>query len=216
MIPEITYPMVQLSIGAIQGACYELTKSYEYEEIFDFDALRSNENYDSKENYISYRLKSFEIYELGDRIHWNGKEYRILEKELCFDTDIMEGTYLLGFIKGHCMKEHSNDRLTGASFSGTVIGRAEGKLKVHLDMDQIQKPENAYWYDYSPVTANVMYSMPELGARVLLNIMGEEESNALVSCCIRKESTVLPLPEVKMMWTGLETYVAAPAYLSMG
>lgn len=215
VIPEITYPMTQLSIGCIRGERHivEEDEVEEYEEILDLDRLRRDGNRQSKLFYLSHRIRISENYELGDRIQWKDQEFRIIEKNLILERGAIAGEYLLGFEPGFCLEEQYNRNIRGISLSGSVIGRKEGMLKVHLDIDAKQEPEQAYWYPYTPMTGNIMYSVPELGTRVLLNIASEREEDAKVSCCVRAESTVALPVETKTMWTDGSNYTATPDYM---
>lgn len=212
VIPEITYAMAQLSIGCVKGTRYELEEMGEYKKNLDLDECRRNAGNYGRGYFISYEIQSEELYELGDKIRWQGNEFIIMKKELQLKHSHIEASYVLGYEPAFCIPEHVNEKVRGISLPGIIIDRKEGKVKVHLDIDEEQGVEAAYWYRFSPVTGNIMYSVPEIGARVLLNIMNEKEE-AVVSCCIRTDSNVLPKPETKMMWAGNKKYAAAPEYM---
>lgn len=213
IIPEITYVMPQFSIGLIKGKTYELPEINEYQESMNLERYRSNVRAQGKSYFVSYQIRSNEIYEIGDKIRWQDKELVVMEKELYVEHGCIEGIYVLGYEAGFSVSEYKNEKVRGVSLPGIVIDTKEGAVKVHLEIDEIQDKETAYWYRYSPITGNIMYSVPECGARVLLNIMSEREEDAIVSGCIRTNSEILPQPETKTMWSGNERYIAAPEYL---
>lgn len=213
LISETTYPMTQLSIGCIRGESYRLEEPEEYEEYLDLDRFRKFGAGKSKRYYMSYRIKTYENYELGDRIQWRGQEFRVFEKNLLLKRGMIEGEYLLGFEPAFCLEVGTNTKIRGVSISGSVIDRKEGMLKVHLEIDSEQDPKQAYWYPYSPMTGNIMYSVPEIGTEVLLNIKSEWEEDAVISCCVRKKSELFLPTEIKTMWTDGGYYTAAPEYM---
>lgn len=212
VIPEVTYGFPQLCVGCVKGKKYEEDDVQDYQELLDLDGLRRRQGPKGKWQFISYRIKCGRNYELGDKVQFKGKELIVMQKELKLEQGSLEGSYVLGYEEGFCLPENPNRRIRGASLEGTVIDTKEGMVKLHLDIDTEQEKERACWFRYTPVTGDIMYSVPECGARVFLNVMDEEE-NVSVSGCIRRQSEVLPGPEVKTLWVGSKKYIAAPEYM---
>lgn len=211
ILPEITYAMPQLCIGVIKGNRYEISDIEKCRKVLDMDGFRRGEG--AKRSFFSYHIKNGENYELGDKITLMGSELTVVKKDLVLRRGCIEGRYVLGYEEGYCLTKETNKNIRGASLHGTVIDTKEGMVRLHLDMDSEQKKENAYWYRYAPVTGDIMYSVPECGAKVLLTIMSEKEEDAMVSGCLRLSSHVLPEPDTKTMWVRNESYVAAPEYM---
>lgn len=212
IIPEVTYALPQLSVGCIRGTRYELTQVFDYQEMLNLDAFRRSFGRKEKGSYISYQVKCQENFELGDRVVFKGKELRVMQKELRLNGGYLEGKYCLGSEEEFCVRGEGNKKLQGTSLQGIVTDRKEGMVKVHLDIDRTQRNEDAFWYPYTPVTGNMLYSVPECGSRIFLTIM-DMEGHASVSGCIREASDNLPETEKKIMQAGRGQYIASPEYM---
>ena len=77
-----------------------------------------------------------------------------------------------------------NPGLTGNSLTGTVLERKEERIKIHLDIDEEQEMEKAYFYPWLPEHGNLAYLMPETGSRVCLLIPNGDERNGIGIHCI--------------------------------
>ena len=215
IVPEITWPLAQVSVGCVQGKRYELEEgeTEACEESLDLGRFRRSGSGRPGADYLSYRIRTGWDFNLCDRIRFRGREWRVVETHLFSERGALKREYVLGAEAGFCLEEGYNRAIRGASLPGRVIERKEGMARLHLDMDPQQEPEEAHWYPYTPVTGNIMYSVPEAGTRVLLNIKSMREEDAAVGCCVRMDP-VCPLPaDVKAMWAGGKKYTAAPDYM---
>ena len=215
IVPEITWPLAQVSVGCVQGKRYELEEgeTEACEESLDLDRFRRSGSGRPGADYLSYRIRTGWDFNLCDRIRFRGREWRVVETHLFSERGALKREYVLGAEAGFCLEEGYNRAIRGASLPGRVIERKEGMVRIHLDMDPQQEPGEACWYPYTPVTGNIMYSVPEAGTRVLLNIKSMREEDAAVGCCVRMDP-VCPLPaDVKAMWAGGKKYTAAPDYM---
>lgn len=215
VIPEVTYEMPQLCIGWIGGEWYEEEPGEEYEKILDLEQMRRREGNQKASQMVQYHIHSRKNYELGDRIQFLGKELRVIQKEIKLERGELEWSYCLAAEEGVCLEKTEQEKIKGASLRGTVIGRKEGMVKVHLEIDPEQKEEEAYWYSYTPVTGDILYSVPECGSKVLVTIL-REDGSASVSGCIREDGENLPEPETKRLECGGERLEIAPEYLGFG
>lgn len=82
-----------------------------------------------------------------------------------------------------------NPNLKNISLTGTVLKQKEESISIHLDIDEKQDADNAYFYPWSPEAGNMLYCMPEIGSRVNLLIPGEDEQKATaINCTQQSES----------------------------
>ncbi len=213
LMPETTYPMVQMSIGCIQGTKYVTEDEEAYEEELNLDKYRAAQGHKARSHYMSYRMKSQMNYELGDWVLWNGQELCVMEKKLFLKKGMIEWEYVLGLEAGFCLEEQPNVSMRGVSLSGVVIDRKEGMVKVHLDIDLKQDTTKAYWYPYMPITGTILYSIPEKGARVLVNLWDEWGSDGAVTCCVRENGTESVSPERKTFQTDSKSCKMVPEYV---
>ncbi|MBG9793478.1 hypothetical protein ABD76_13625 [Paenibacillus dendritiformis] len=80
--------------------------------------------------------------------------------------------------------------IRGASLGGKGIDAAKDKVKLHLNIDDVQTKEDACWFAYSsPYVAEGktgLYSMPQIGDTVQLYIPNHREEEAFVRSSLRE------------------------------
>jgi len=79
----------------------------------------------------------------------------------------------------------SYDKIKVISLKGTILEGQDQQVKLHLDIDKEQNPDEAYWYPFAPSTTDALYLMPQIGTMANLYIPGTQEQKALVTGCIR-------------------------------
>ncbi|WP_252243974.1 MULTISPECIES: phage baseplate assembly protein V [unclassified Clostridium] len=79
-----------------------------------------------------------------------------------------------------------NSLLNGASIEGKVLAVKEELVKLHLDIDENQSEEEAFWFRYASPSANIMYAMPRIGESVRLYFPSEGNEEPIVTGCVRK------------------------------
>jgi len=83
------------------------------------------------------------------------------------------------------MAASSYDKIKVISLKGTILEGQDHQVKLHLDIDKEQNPDEAYWYPFAPSTTDALYLMPQIGTMANLYIPGTQEQKALVTGCIR-------------------------------
>lgn len=142
-----------------------------------------------KSFFLFYRIESYEDYRIGQKVMFKNRNMNILEKRMFIRGAELIFQYKLGNEKSCFLKKYSNPLLSGMTISGKVLATKNELLKIHLDMDEIQNEEEAYWYEWVPETGNVMYCMPQKGTRVQLYFPSEREDSAIAVSCIRENGT---------------------------
>ncbi len=69
----------------------------------------------------------------------------------------------------------------GASIEGKVLAVKEELVKLHLDIDENQSEEEAFWFRYAPPTTNIMYAMPSIGESVRLYFPSEGNEEPIIT-----------------------------------
>lgn len=82
-----------------------------------------------------------------------------------------------------------NPYLKGLSLTGKVMKREKERIKVHLDIDEEQNMESAYYYPWMPEHGNLVYCMPEEGNVIRLFVAGLDERNAIGIDCVRQNGS---------------------------
>lgn len=167
---------------------YVATKLFDaYEEMKENDIPDSNEI-----DYITYKVKSYELLELGDNIIFKDQAFYVsnFTYEIKDNNSILENTYVLQLKNGQKQKRLYGDDLSGISLNGTVLEVSGDKIKVKLDIDQEQDSSEAYWFTYSTLAASTdgsgWYFMPEVNDRVRIYFPTSDEEDAFAISCIQQ------------------------------
>ncbi len=167
---------------------YVATKSFDaYEEMKENDIPDSNEI-----DYITYKVKSYELLELGDNIIFKGQAFYVSNfvYEIKENHSILENTYVLQPKNGQKQRRLYGDNLSGISLKGTVLEVVGNQIKVKLDIDEEQDSGSAYWFTYSTIAASSdgsgWYFMPEVNDRVRVYFPTNDEEDAFAISCIQQ------------------------------
>jgi hypothetical protein len=159
------------------------------------DYRNSSENYkpDLQEtDFIFYELETDQLFELGDLITFKKRKLYVYEATTLMRQGILKHNYLLAPQGGLSRNPIYNPRLIGASVQGRVLEVSKDKVRVHLEIDPEQAVEEAYWFPYSSAyTAegnSGWYCMPEIGDFVQVYFPDHEESNAIATGSVRKDT----------------------------
>lgn len=137
-----------------------------------------------KENYVYYRLLRNENRYIGDRVRFLGKQLMICSKEICFERGELVFCYTIGDKELLYEKMKYNRLFVGLQLEGEVKSVERECVKIHLMIDGNEEQE-LFPYLWLPVTGNIFYCMPEVGSKVLLQFLGEDERDAVAKIVIR-------------------------------
>lgn len=159
------------------------------------DYRNSSENYNpdlQETDFIFYELETDQVFELGDLITFKKRKLYVYEATTLMRQGILKHNYLLAPQGGLSRNPIYNPRLIGASVQGRVLEVSKDKVRVHLEIDPEQAVEEAYWFPYSSAyTAegnSGWYCMPEIGDCVQVYFPDHEESNAIATGSVRKDT----------------------------
>lgn len=155
------------------------------EEKEDFSILSSKKGFDpayyeyiregeealfwKQRDFFYWEIKTWEPCFLGDTLPFLGGQY-VQRIHASLERGFLEYTCQFGSKAYGGMGKRFHPTLAGHSINGTVIGVRDEKVQLHLDIDEDQDSQEAYWYDWIPQTGNLFYCMPELGTRAALYI----------------------------------------------
>lgn len=134
---------------------------------------------DKKE--ISYEIESRAFYSIGDKTVFCGQKLIISSVQAVFENGELIFCYHLQH-KEICPVRYQ-ELFTGLGLMGTVLEVRGEQMKVALDIDG-RVSTGDYFYNWYPVTGNVLYAMPEIGTRVLLYFMNNDERDGFLLSCI--------------------------------
>lgn len=148
-----------------------------------------NQYHFQKGQFICYEISSYESWKAGDRISMcDDREMVVLSKRCRLENGLLVYHYTVGSPKAFGTVRYDNPKMVGVSLAGAVLETKHESVRVQLDIDGEQSPDEGYWYPWMPETGNLMYCMPEKGERITITF-DDGEGSARASSSIRKNGT---------------------------
>ena len=176
VIPVMNMTGAGLSIGLSEGRNHNID---------DFESVKYIV---TEDKCLHYEFTNRQVWRIGDKVTYKGHKLYVVEKRAEFVKSTLQYTYILTSKKYMDKKPYKNINLKGISIKGTTIAVEKEQIKIHLQIDNSQETEDAYWFPYLPETGNIMYCMPEIGDRVCLYMGCGWEANAVATNCSREGS----------------------------
>ena len=128
-----------------------------------------------------YEVRSRELYMLGDKTVFMGQEMIICGMAAIYENGELTFLYSLKNKVSTQMAYHS--LFSGMGLKGTVTEVQGERAKIALDIDG-EFSAGYYFYDWNAETGNALYAMPEIGAKVVLNLATSNEQDGFLVHCI--------------------------------
>lgn len=177
-----------LTEGKVKGEIHVHGRKISFDQRYYHFAQRSY----SKQDFIFYEVKSYELYHMGDRVKLDEKELFVCEISGGLKHGLLEFNYKLGKKEYFAAQQYFNNKLKGISLIGTVLDTKEELVKIHLDIDEVQNKEKAYWYKWMPESGNLMYCMPVVGTTVSLYFNNGDDGSGRCINCLRTNGSGNP------------------------
>ena len=146
----------------------------------------------SKPEFLYYQVESRENYSIGDCCYYKGQTRYIFEKKAELINGLLVFYYKVGGLCHFRRTKEYNRKLAGAALPGEVVKTDGEKVYIRLDIDG-NSGKATYPYPWSSVTGNLLYSMPQVGAKAFLNFSDSREERAFVGCSmLSSQKTILP------------------------
>ncbi|SFR57792.1 type VI secretion system Vgr family protein [Anaeromicropila populeti] len=187
ILPSLILEGPKIMFGTYEGKdwgnidCHEYTLSknlLDYKQVSEntFPAL-------TEQDVVEYEIDVLDCFEIGEKVTYQGKSYRIKRKQAVLVQDMLRFRYVLSSQRGLGKERIYASQLKGVSLKGTVIKSVQDKVKVHLEIDPEQAESTAFLFPYTTVyTAEGQsgwYCMPEAGDTVLIYFPSGEEGQAV-------------------------------------
>lgn len=157
-----------------------------HKDIDDYEYILENYLQDAEEkDYITYKVKSYELFNLGDSTTLEEIKFYVLKSQYEINNGVLENTYTMRIKNGLRQKRLFNTKVVGTSISGKIIGVQNDKVQIHLDIDKSQDTSSAYCFEFSTMSASSdgsgWYCMPEVGdsVRAYFPTKDEDETFAI-------------------------------------
>jgi hypothetical protein len=222
--PYVQGDKVQVYVGIHIGETYK-EDSYEYKikkQIKEYLLFERNFKKGEEIDFVTYEVESLEDYELGDKVVYEQITFAIVKKVSVLKQGRLVHTYTLQKAKSIRQGETYNPQIKGASLDGTILAIEKDKIKVHLNIDEAQKEEEAYWYKFAtPYTTEGQtgwYVMPEVGSSVSLYSPSSDEASAYTIQVNRQDGEENPKtqdPTIKYFGTAYQKEMKlAPTHIT--
>lgn len=212
LIPDTNSDKPKFWFGIAQGGGKGTIDQFNYsvsKKIGDFRV--SSENYiegiDEKD-FTYYKVETDAILNIGDSISFQGKNLFVSQSTAKIKDGVVVNEYLLTLEKGMSQNLILNKNIKGASIEGKVLEIKEDNIRVHLEIDENQKKEEAYWFPYSTYYTSEgqtgWYCMPETDDYVKLYFPTNSEEDGIIINSIRRRTKggdFITDPDVKFFRT---------------
>lgn len=134
-----------------------------------------------------------EIFQIGDSISYQGREYFIWQIHTEYDGAECIHTYYLRTREGIKVLPWEHRGLAGCSFDAVVTDVRKDKVQVEILRDEWKAADGRKWFRYATVYSSLdgtgWYCMPEPGDSVRLYVPEREEDSFILSA-VHKETDV--------------------------
>lgn len=185
---------VKYTFGIIEEAGHELLSYESYSIVNLIGEYQIKKNCGMTESdAVAYKVKTREIFYLGDAVCFLGKNYVVGEVERKWEGNEIYNYYLLE-TKGELRQmTYGNKKIIGASLKGNVTSVKKDTVKVVLMEDETGGWAGQKWFAYSTIYSSPdgtgWYCMPEQGDSVRLYFPNENEAEAYVNSSVNEQSS---------------------------
>ena len=203
--------------GIHQGIYHDSFENYNYVQDKSLSKfMEADENYGDTNSYTfedsdfrEFRVISRKILRIGEMVPFKGENYMVKGYKGKMDNGLMTFEYLLSPPWGMYEMPVKNRKIQGISLEGKVIDRSRDRVRVHLNIDDVQQKNEACWFPYSTMYSSEgsggFYCMPQLGDSVKVYFKTSDERDAVVTGSVRRGQAVsskMSDPSVKYFGTN--------------
>jgi hypothetical protein len=214
LVPEATMDSPKFWFGTPENIGDGSLEDFNYsvkKKISEF--RRSSENFMdgvNENDFIYYEVETNTPLEIGYEVDFKGKKLYVCEVETKMKDSVLIHSYTMAPKSGLKQNRIYNNQIIGLSLQGKVIGVEKDNVRVHMNVDDGQNTEEAWWFQYSSVyTAegnSGWYCMPELNDHVRIYFPDNQEENSVAISSVRQNSegggsNKLSNPDVKCLRT---------------
>ena len=141
-------------------------------------------------DYMYYEVESTQSFKIGNEVTFQSMKlyvYKIVSK---LKNGLLKHIYTLTPQNGFNVHTTYNQAIIGASIQGKVIDVAGDKIRIHVNFDEGQEKDTAYWFPYSTIYASEdntgWYFMPELSDNVRIYFPSNREDEGIAISSVSK------------------------------
>ncbi len=155
----------------------------------------------TRKDYLYYKVRCGENGRIGDDIDTESGSHIIYKKYIELNHEQLEFTYHAGERGNWYIPYIDHDRLTGMEFTGRVVSTQAEKMKVALQIDEPYEGADYEW-EWTPVSGNIMYAMPEKGSSVRLYFGSGTASEGTAASDVRGNGGSMPGQQKRTFMTA--------------
>ena len=144
----------------------------------------------SEKDYLEYRFRTRDIFDLWDQISLDGYTGFICKIHSEYTGSELMHTYFLRSKQGMACIPEFNQKHSGCSFEAVIKEVKQDVVRIDVIDDENEAQTDTLWFPYSTVYSTPdgpgWYCMPEIDDSVRLHIPGEREREAYVISAVHK------------------------------
>ncbi len=217
VVPDLKTGGVKYYFGYPRFETGEMTEISSWQvrrDLEEYEQMRDHGIPVSEEECSCYMVSGREIYGVGNRIRFMGKELLVQRVETGMKGGELYHTYYMRPEHGLYVWREYNQRMAGAGLSGRVTAVEGDQVQISLEKDENRKNAGHKWFAFSTVYSSPdgtgWYCMPEVGDTVRLSFPSEQPMEGYVSSAVHEYSRERTCPEIKFLKNrfGKEIYLA--------
>lgn len=195
-------PNPHLDLGLVKKTENASFRTDEYKVCVDDTYFYAGSGKDKRE-FLYYLIEADKNYEIGTGAYCQGQKRYIFEKTAELVNDSLVFRYKLGGKYQFMEAKQYNEKIAGMSLDGYVVKTDKQAVYLHLDIDG-QGVAGQFPYPWVPISGNIMYCMPQIGAKASLYFPDHDEKNAIAvnSIHINTDSFGFSNPQNRGLATG--------------
>ncbi|MCM1251961.1 MAG: contractile injection system protein, VgrG/Pvc8 family [Clostridium sp.] len=150
-------------------------------------------------------IESREIFQLGDAVPYNGKEYFICKIQTSYQGAECSHAYFLRTKEALRVLPIENKAQQGCSFDAVITDVNKDKVQVEIMQDEWKAADGKKWFLYSTVYSSAdgtgWYCMPEIGDSVRFYVPDKSENSFILSAVHKETDSARQNPDYKSLKT---------------
>ena len=204
IVPDTVKKGAQYTIGLPRGIKREMKTDrvkIRFHAQQYMEKVQNGMGYLQSADMAELELTDREVYQLGDRMSYSGREYFIYRMQTEYESGEYVHRYYWRTKNAIRPLPVYNNKVTGCSFDAIVTGVQKDKVQVDIVRDEWGGLDGKKWFPYSTVYSSAdgtgWYCMPEVGDAVRLYVPDKEENSFIMSSVHRETDKSRQNPDYK-------------------
>lgn len=208
LVPDVSKKGIRYTVGLPEGTnrTIEIDKLQTYLDFGEYmEKVRNGLDSLQSSDMLELVIESREIFQLGDMIPYNGKEYYICKIQTSYHRAECVHKYFLRTKDALRVLPMVNKALQGCSFDAVITDVSRDKVQVDIMQDEWKALDGKRWFLYSTVYSSAdgtgWYCMPEIGDSVRFYVPDRSENSFVLSAVHKETDSARQNPDYKSLKT---------------